>query len=108
MTANGYAGWILHVDLTTGEIAKVPLDMELAKAFIGGVGLNNRLAYDIIKPGVNALAPDNPIIRHRPFCRNAHSGSRQSVCHIQSPFNRGHCHGIRRWKFRGHAKICRL
>ncbi|MDP2645145.1 MAG: aldehyde ferredoxin oxidoreductase C-terminal domain-containing protein [Desulfobacterales bacterium] len=62
MTANGYAGRILQVDLTTGKIDEIPLDMELAKAFIGGVGLNNRLAYDIITPGVEALAPENPII----------------------------------------------
>jgi len=38
MPDNGYAGSILHVDLTRGEIKSEPLDMELAKVFIGGVG----------------------------------------------------------------------
>ncbi|MDY7037006.1 MAG: aldehyde ferredoxin oxidoreductase N-terminal domain-containing protein, partial [Thermodesulfobacteriota bacterium] len=47
MTDNGYAGKILYVNLSTGEIKSEPLDMELARAFIGGVGLNNRLAYDV-------------------------------------------------------------
>ena len=62
MPDNGYAGSILHVDLTRGEIKSEPLDMELAKVFIGGVGLNNRLAYDVIQPGVDPLSPENPII----------------------------------------------
>lgn len=62
MAANGYAGKLLYVDLTNNEIKIEPIDMELVKAFIGGVGLNNRLAYDIIEPGVDPLSPDNPII----------------------------------------------
>lgn len=62
MTANGYAGNILYVDLTSGEVRTEPLDMDLARTFIGGVGLNNRLAYDIIEPGVDSFSPDNPII----------------------------------------------
>ena len=60
--ANGYAGRVLHVNLSTGDIHPEPLDMDLAKAFIGGVGLNNRLAYDAIKPGLDPFSPDNAII----------------------------------------------
>ncbi len=58
----GYVGTILHVNLTTGEIRKEPLDLELARNFIGGVGINHRLAYDLIKPRIDPLSPENPII----------------------------------------------
>lgn len=58
----GYAGNILYVDLTTGEIRKEPLDLELAKRFVGGWGINFKLAYDLMKPGTDPFSPDNPII----------------------------------------------
>ncbi|MDY6964506.1 MAG: aldehyde ferredoxin oxidoreductase N-terminal domain-containing protein [Halobacteriota archaeon] len=58
----GYAGNILHVDLTTGKIGKEPLDEDLIKDFIGGLGINLKLAYDLIEPGIDPLSPDNPII----------------------------------------------
>lgn len=48
----GYAGNIPYLDLTSGGIRKEPLDAELAKTFIGGHGINNRLAYDLIPPDV--------------------------------------------------------
>lgn len=58
----GYAGKILYVDLTSGVIKKEPLDTELAQKFIGGWGLNIRLAWDLIKPGADPLSADSPII----------------------------------------------
>ena len=62
MTAGGFAGSVLYIDLTHGEIRKEPLDYALAEKFIGGLGLTVKLAYDTIKPGTYALSPDNPII----------------------------------------------
>ena len=62
MTVYGYAGKILHVNLTTREIRSEPLDMEMAALFGGGVGINNRLAYEYIKPGTDAFSPDNAYI----------------------------------------------
>jgi aldehyde:ferredoxin oxidoreductase len=58
----GYVGQILHVDLTSGDISKQPLDTELARKFLGGWGINYRLEYDLLKPGTDPLSPDNPII----------------------------------------------
>jgi len=58
----GYAGKILFVDLSSGEVESKPLDMADAKLYLGGLGLNNKLAYDLIEPGNDALAPENPII----------------------------------------------
>jgi len=58
----GYAGKILYVDLTSGQSRTEPLDMEMAKKFIGGCGIGERLLYDTLKPGTDPHSPDNPII----------------------------------------------
>lgn len=62
MTYYGYAGNILYVDLTSGQIRINPLDIDMAKKFIGGCGIGERLLCDILKPGTDPLSPDNPII----------------------------------------------
>jgi len=36
---SGYCGKVLRVDLTTGAIRTEPLDLDVAKKFIGGRGL---------------------------------------------------------------------
>ena len=58
----GYSGNVLFVDLTTGKIETEPLDEELIRDFIGGLGINLKLAYDLIKPGTDPLSPENPIV----------------------------------------------
>jgi aldehyde:ferredoxin oxidoreductase len=58
----GYAGRILRVDLTDGDISQEQLDLELVHDFIGGWGINNRLFYDIQRPGTDPFSPDNPMI----------------------------------------------
>lgn len=58
----GYAGNICRIDLSSGEVRKEPLNTEYVKDFIGGYGMNARLAYDFMKPGVDPLSPENTII----------------------------------------------
>ena len=58
----GYAGCILYVDLTTGEIRKEPLDIEFAKKYLGGGGFSNRLAASIADPLVDPLSPENVMV----------------------------------------------
>ena len=58
----GYAGNILYVNLSTGEIRKEPLELKIARDFIGGFGINNKLAYETMKPGTEPLSEENPII----------------------------------------------
>ncbi|MFQ5837122.1 MAG: aldehyde ferredoxin oxidoreductase N-terminal domain-containing protein, partial [Candidatus Bathyarchaeia archaeon] len=48
-----YAGKILHVDLTTGKTETEPLKEDLAKKYIGGIGLGMRLFLDNSKAGVD-------------------------------------------------------
>jgi len=58
----GYAGRILHVDLTTGKTETEPLEEELAKKYIGGIGLGIRLLLEHCPPGVDPFSPENPLI----------------------------------------------
>lgn len=58
----GYAGCILHVDLTKREIWKEPLDMEMAKKYLGGGGFSNRLIADMADPMVDPLSPENVMV----------------------------------------------
>jgi aldehyde:ferredoxin oxidoreductase len=58
----GYAGKILYVDLTSGSVKVEPLDPLMAAQYLGGQGINIRLAYDLLKPGIDPLSPENPII----------------------------------------------
>ncbi|MBW2637125.1 MAG: hypothetical protein JRC86_06320, partial [Deltaproteobacteria bacterium] len=60
--SSGFAGRILRVDLTNSRIEIIPLDMSLAEQFGGGLGLSVRLAYERIKPGTDALSPENPVV----------------------------------------------
>jgi len=62
MSAGGFAGKVLWVDLTRGETAQVPLDMSMVESFIGGLGMCLKLCYDAIEPGCDALSPGNPIV----------------------------------------------
>ncbi|MGA2681680.1 MAG: aldehyde ferredoxin oxidoreductase family protein [Candidatus Bathyarchaeia archaeon] len=57
-----YAGKILRVNLTTGETKTTPLSEEMAKQYIGGIGLGIRLLMDNSKPGTDPFDPDNPLI----------------------------------------------
>lgn len=57
-----YAGKILRVDLTTGKASTEPLSEEMAKSYVGGVGLGVRLLMDNSKPGTDPFSPDNPLI----------------------------------------------
>jgi aldehyde:ferredoxin oxidoreductase len=57
-----YAGKILRVDLTSGKISTEPLSEDMAKSYVGGIGLGIRLLMDNSKPGNDPFSPDNPII----------------------------------------------
>ena len=59
---HSYAGKLLVVNMTTGQIEKQPLNEEYARQYIGGRGLGARYLYDLLKPGVDPLSPDNVIL----------------------------------------------
>lgn len=59
---SSYAGRILRVDLSTGKTETEPLKEDLAKQYIGGIGLGIRLLMDNSKQGTDPFNPDNPLI----------------------------------------------
>jgi aldehyde:ferredoxin oxidoreductase len=58
----GWAGKLLEINLTDGSIETVPLDMEMARLFLGGRGLGARLLWDLVGPEVEPLSPENVLI----------------------------------------------
>lgn len=58
----GYAGKILHIDLTNGTIKKRRLTKSLIKNYIGGKGFGARFLYDLMPPRINSLSPSNPLM----------------------------------------------
>lgn len=62
MDCFGYAGKELYIDLTSGMIEEKALDINLAANFLGGMGLQLRILYNLLKPGTDPFSPDNPII----------------------------------------------
>jgi aldehyde:ferredoxin oxidoreductase len=61
MIGGGFAGRILHVDLSRSSVETLPLDSTLATDYIGGLGLTAKIAHDAIEPGTDPLSPGNPI-----------------------------------------------
>lgn len=89
----GYAGSILYVDLTSGRVRKEPLDAEMVRTYIGGAGINNRLAYDLIPPDAEPLSPQNAIIVGTgPFNGTMIPGSSQVMIVYKSPLNNAFPH----------------
>jgi len=62
MDWNGYTGNILKVDLTTRKTSIIKEDLTDLKQFIGGFGMNCKLAKDFIMPGIDPLSKENVII----------------------------------------------
>ncbi len=58
----GFAGKLLRVNLSTGEITQKPLSEELARNYLGGRGFAARILYDELEPGITPLGPDNKIV----------------------------------------------
>ena len=93
----GYAGSILYVNLNSGETRREPLDPQLMKAFIGGFGINNKLAYDLVPADVDPLSPANAIIIGTgPFAGTIVPGAGKVIVTTKFPLNGafGTAHGV--------------
>ena len=58
----GYAGKILTVNLDTGKTQTQPLNMDVARKYIGGIGLGMHLWLENTKKGVDPLSPENTLV----------------------------------------------
>lgn len=61
-TTYGWAGKILWVDLTERKVTTVPTSDFEPEKYIGGVGLNSRIFWELGAPKVSAFHPDNPLL----------------------------------------------
>ena len=61
-TMGGYNSKILRLDLSRNNIVSEPLTYELARKYIGGAGFVAYFLLNEIKPGVDALSPDNKLV----------------------------------------------
>ena len=59
---NGWYGKILDIDLSTQSHKSYPLDMDMARQYVGGRGLGTRLLWDMVGPEVEPLSPENVLI----------------------------------------------
>jgi len=57
-----YAGKILRVNLSTGEMSEDFVDPKILREFVGGHGVAIRMLYDAISPSVQPLDPENVLI----------------------------------------------
>lgn len=58
----GHVGSILYIDLTSRSIWKKPLSLDLARKFIGGQGVGLNILYEMLKPKVDPLSPENVMV----------------------------------------------
>ncbi|MCY4440192.1 MAG: aldehyde:ferredoxin oxidoreductase, partial [Deltaproteobacteria bacterium] len=58
----GFHNRLLHVDLGTGRHRWEESGEGRLRSFVGGIGLGTSLLYDFAPPGVEPLAPENPLI----------------------------------------------
>ncbi len=57
-----WGGKVVYVDLTREKVVIRPLDMNEAKLFLGGRGLNSYRLFKLIRPGIDPLSPDNVVL----------------------------------------------
>jgi aldehyde:ferredoxin oxidoreductase len=87
---NGYCGRVLKIDLSSGRIEKLPLDVDLANKFIGGIGLNTYYLYKELRPHVDAFSPDNVLILGiGPLVGSGLPGSDRVEISAKSPLTNG-------------------
>jgi aldehyde:ferredoxin oxidoreductase len=88
VTTPGYAGRILHVNLTGGTSRIEPLDSGTTAALIGGYGIKNRLAFELLPAGVDPLSPENLIILGAgPFAGTMVPGAAKVLATTRFPMN---------------------
>jgi len=59
---NGWNGKFLRVDLTRGKAVAQEYDANLARNFLGGRGFAVKILWDELKPGTDALSPENKLV----------------------------------------------
>ncbi len=82
MPMYGYMGKILRVNLTDRTATEEPLKPKVAREYIGGTGLGDRIIYDEVPPQTDPLSPENKVVfATGPVTgTNYPSGARYQIC----------------------------
>ena len=80
----GYFGKFLKIDLTSKKIEDLTISDDDLKKYVGGSTLAAKLIYDYVQPGMDPLAPENPLVfATGPFIgSNVPMVSRAAICGI--------------------------
>jgi aldehyde:ferredoxin oxidoreductase len=62
MITGGFAGQVLHVNLSEQRTWTEPLDETIVRDYVGGLGICIKLASDLILPGAAPLSPESVFI----------------------------------------------
>jgi aldehyde:ferredoxin oxidoreductase len=57
-----WTGKRLKVNLTEGKVVKEDIPVEELHSYLGGIGLNAHVLFNEVKPGIDALGPENVFI----------------------------------------------
>ena len=81
---NGYFGKFLKIDLTANHTDEIMIDDDDQRKYVGGSTLAAKLIYDYVRPGMDPLSPDNPLVFSTgPFTgSNVPMVSRAAICGI--------------------------
>jgi aldehyde:ferredoxin oxidoreductase len=86
----GYNGKILRVNLTDKTVRSEPLDPLVCRRYIGGAGFAAYYLWKELKPGIDALGPDNKLIfALGPISGLALAGSARHNVGAKSPLTGG-------------------
>ena len=91
----GYIGQLLRVNLHNKGITKEPLKEDLARDFVGGVGLSARILYEELPPRIDPLGPENKLVMMTGPVNGTMipAASRSSLC-AKSPYTGSFFHSI--------------
>jgi aldehyde:ferredoxin oxidoreductase len=87
---NGYAGRILHVDLTTETLTVESPDERFYRTYFGGSAMGMHYILNELKPGVDPLGPDNMLTLMLSALTGAPiSGQSRLTANAKSPLTHG-------------------
>ncbi len=109
MYSGGYAGKILRINLTNKTSKEERLPLEVAKDFIGGAGLGIKYLFDEVKPGTDALGPDNKLIfAPGPFTGTSIPLRQQNVSRWKIPLTGAIGMALTGGVFSSRIEVCRM
>jgi len=90
----GWNGKLLRVDLTKGKAVAQEYSSEMAANFLGGRGFAIKILWNELKPGIDALSPENKLVYATgPLTGFALPSSGKMVVAAKSPLTCGYGDG---------------